>query len=248
MWVREVGRAVRGSAEQRTVLLLVCEDITERKRAEEQQSLLVAELDHRVKNVLAGVAVVAMRTGERSGSTRDFIDTLNHRLQSMAEAHALLSRNRWQGVSLADLVHQELAPFVTVGNTVVEGPHVELTAAATQAMAMVLHELATNAAKYGALSTPQGRVSVRWEWRSNGRVPASLKLEWHEQGGPVVTVPAQAGYGASVIGDLVPYELGGAVELKFAPDGVHCIVVIPDEQARHRDDVAHASTGLAAVR
>jgi PAS domain S-box-containing protein len=248
MWVREVGRAVRDSAERRTVLLLVCEDITERKRAEEQQSLLVAELDHRVKNVLAGVAVVAMRTGERSGSTRDFIETLNHRLQSMAEAHALLSRNRWQGVSLAELVDQELAPFVAAGNTVVEGPHVELTAAATQAMAMVLHELATNAAKYGALSTPQGRVSVRWEWRSIGRVPAGLKLEWHEQGGPVVTIPARAGYGTSVIGDLIPYELGGAVELKFAPDGVRCIVIIPDEQARHRDDVAHASTGLPAVR
>jgi two-component sensor histidine kinase len=166
----------------------------------------------------------------------------------MAEAHALLSRNRWQDVSLADLIGQELAPYAAAGNTVVEGPHVALTAAATQALAMVLHELATNAAKYGALSTPQGRVSVRWEWRSNGRLPASLKLEWHEQGGPVVTVPAQAGYGTSVIRDLIPYELGGTVDLKFAPDGVRCIVVIPEEQARHRDDVAHASTGLAAVR
>jgi PAS domain S-box-containing protein len=181
MWVREVARAV--PAGQQAVLLVVCEDITERKRAEEQQSLLVAELDHRVKNVLASVAVVAMRTGERSGSTRHFIETLNHRLQSMAEAHALLSRNRWQDVSLAELVGQELAPYAAAGNTDVEGPHVPLTAVATQAFAMVLHELATNAAKYGALSTPQGRVSVRWERRSNGRLPASLKLEWHEQGG-----------------------------------------------------------------
>jgi two-component sensor histidine kinase len=239
MWVREVAQAV--PAGQQSVLLVVCEDITERKRAEAQQSQLVAELDHRVKNVLASVAVVAMRTGERSGSTRDFIETLNHRLQSMAEAHALLSRNRWQGVSLVDLVGQALAPYAAAGNTVVEGPHVALTAAATQALAMVLHELATNAAKYGALSTPQGRVSVRWEWQSNGRVPASLKLEWHEQGGPVVTVPAQAGYGTSVIRDLIPYELAGTVELKFAPDGVRCIVVVPDEQARHRDDT---SSGL----
>jgi PAS domain S-box-containing protein len=242
VWVREVARAV--PAGQQAVLLIVCEDITERKRAEEQQSLLVAELDHRVKNVLAGVAVVAMRTGERSGSKRDFIETLNHRLQSMAEAHALLSRNRWQGVSLADLVGQELAPFATAGNTDVEGPHVALTPVATQALAMVLHELATNAAKYGALSAPKGRVSVRWEWCQ----PASLKLEWHEQGGPVVTVPAQAGYGTSVIRDLIPYELGGTIELKFARDGVRCIVVIPDEQARHQHDVAHPPAGLAAVR
>jgi two-component sensor histidine kinase len=79
-------------------------------------------------------------------------------------------------------------------------------------------------------------------------VPASLKLEWHEQGGPVVTVPVQAGYGTSVIRDLIPYEVGGTVEVKFAPDGVRCIVVIPDEHARHQDDVAHASSGLAAVR
>jgi two-component sensor histidine kinase len=117
---------------------------------------------------------------------------------------------------------------------------------ATQALAVVLHELATNAAKYGALSTPQGRVSVRWEWRANGGVPESLQLEWHEQGGPVVEVPEQAGFGSSVICDLIPYELGGTVELKFAPDGVRCIVIIPYEQAHYRDDVA--STGLPALR
>ena len=206
-------------------------DITERKRAEEQQSLLVAELDHRVKNVLASVAAVAKRTGDRSGSTQDFIAALDRRLRSMADAHALLSRSRWQGVSLADLVGQELAPYAAAGNTVMEGPHVVLTAAATQSIAMVLHELATNAAKYGALSTPQGRVSVKWEWRSNGRAPASLKLEWHEQGGPVVTVPQQPGYGTSVICDLIPYELRGTVEIDFASDGVRCLVVIPGEDA-----------------
>jgi PAS domain S-box-containing protein len=232
MWVREVARAV--PAGQRSLLLVVCEDITKRKRAEEQQRLLVAELDHRVKNVLASVAAVAMRTGERSGSTRDFIDTLNQRIHSMAEAHALLSRSRWQGVSLADVVNQELAPFAAAGSVVVAGPQVALTAVATQALAMVLHELATNAAKYGALSTPQGRVSVLWEWRLNGRAPASLKLEWHEQGGPAITTPTGAGYGTSVIRDLIPYELGGTVELEFASGGVRCIVVIPDEHARQR--------------
>jgi two-component sensor histidine kinase len=204
---------------------------TGRKRAEEQQSLLVAELDHRVKNVLASVAVVARRTGERSGTTADFIEALDHRLQSMADAHALLSRTRWQGVSLADLVGQELAPFASSENTVVEGPSVCLKAAATQAMATVLHELATNAAKYGALSTHLGRVSVRWGWQSNGRAPATLRLEWHEQGGPIVGAPDQAGYGTSVIRDLIPYELGGTVDLVFAPDGVRCAVTIPAEHA-----------------
>lgn len=180
-----------------------------------------------MKNVLASVIVVAKRTSERSGSTSDFIEVLDHRLQAMANAHALLSRNRWQGVSLADLVGQALAPFATAKNTMVEGPHVMLTAAATQAIAMVLHELSTNAAKYGALSTPRGRVSVCWEWRLNGQAPATLWLGWQEQDGPIVAAPALPGYGTSIICDLIPYELGGTVELKFAADGVHCVVGIP---------------------
>jgi PAS domain S-box-containing protein len=229
VWVREVARAVRGSAEQRTVLLIVCEDITERKRAESQQNLLVAELDHRVKNVLASVAVVAHRTAERSGSTSDFIEALDDRLQSMAEAHSLLSRNRWQGVSLANVINQELAPFATSSNTMVEGPDVSLTAAATQAIAMVLHELTTNAAKYGALSSPQGLVSVRWSWQAYGCTPAMLELAWHERGGPIVAISDQTGYGTSVIRDLIPYELGGQVSLVFAREGVCCRIGVPPD-------------------
>ena len=206
-------------------------DVTERKRAEEQKSLLIAELDHRVKNVLANVAVVAKRTSERSDSMDDLIDALEHRLRSMGEAHALLSRSRWQGVSLADLIAQELAPYVGAGNTVVEGPYVGLTAAATQAIAMVLHELATNAAKYGALSTPQGQVSVRWDVRSNGVIPSTLTLEWNERGGPAATVPAPTGYGTSVIRNLIPYELGGTVDHAFSTDGACCTITIPAEHA-----------------
>ena len=200
-------------------------DVTERKRAEEHQGLLVAELDHRVKNVLASVAVIARRTSEHSGSMVDFIETLDGRIQSMADTHDLLSRNRWQNVDLADLVRRELAPYATTGNTVVEGPHVGLPAATTQTMATVLHELATNAAKYGALSTPQGRVSVRWHRSSNGGVPARLRLEWREDGGPAVTAPTP-GYGTSVIRDLIPYELDGTVELEFRPYGACCIIEI----------------------
>jgi two-component sensor histidine kinase len=222
---------VRVRAGEETVVLIVCEEITERKRAEEQQSMLVAELDHRVKNVLASVAVVAERTSERSGSTRDFIEALNHRLQSMAEAHSLLSRSRWQGVSLADLVSQELDPYATVGNTIIEGPHVGLSATATQALAMVLHELTTNAAKYGALSTPQGRVSVRWHRISDGGVSTRLRLTWQEEGSPAVSSTARPGYGTSVIRNLIPYELGGAVNLDFSAGGVCCIIEFAVESA-----------------
>jgi PAS domain S-box-containing protein len=201
-------------------------DVTERKRAEEHQGLLIAELDHRVKNVLASVAVIAKRTSERSASNDEFIDAFDRRIQSMAETQALLSRSRWRGVSLADLVRRELAPYASGGNTLVKGPYVGLTAAATQAMAMVLHELTTNAAKYGALSTPQGCVLVRWHRASNGGDPTQLRLEWRESGGPAVTVPAQPSYGTSVIRDLIPYELGGTVEIDFAAGGVGCTIEI----------------------
>jgi two-component sensor histidine kinase len=114
-------------------------------------------------------------------------------------------------------------------------------------MAMVLHELATNAAKYGALSTRQGRVSVWWDWKSDLGSAGTLRLEWHEQGGPVVNVAARPGYGVSVIRDLIPYELSGTVELEFAADGVRCAVDIPGEHIGCTDRAA-PRTELAAVQ
>ena len=143
-------------------------DIAAARRAEEQQNLLIAELDHRVKNVLARVVVVAQRSRESSGSIDQFLDVLDGRIQSMANTHALLSRGRWKGVYLADLVRRELEPCIGACEATVEGPDVLLPEDATQALAMVLHELVTNSAKYGALSTPRGRVCVHWGCRSNG--------------------------------------------------------------------------------
>ena len=207
-------------------------DITERKRSEERQDLLIAELDHRVKNVLATVAAVVRDTSEHSTSMGDFVNTLDHRIRSMAEAHALLSKSRWVSVSLADLVRQELAPYATAGNTMVEGPFVGLPPAAMQTMAMVLHELATNAAKYGAFAVPQGRVSVRWDLRTSENGPEQLRLQWRESDGPAVTAPAQPGYGTSAICELIPYELGGMVDLEFRENGVTCDIEIALEVAR----------------
>ena len=234
VWLEETAKAEFDAAGHYVRLKGLTRDVTERKRAEEHQNLLIAELDHRVKNVLANVAAVAMRTREGSGSMDEFVAALDGRIKSMADAHALLSRSRWQGVSLTDLVRQELAPYATVGNTTVEGPDVVLTTEATQTVAMVLHELATNAAKYGALSTPQGRVSVHWDRRSTASARATLRLEWHEQGGPAVAAPAQTGYGTSVIRELIPYELGGTAELEFAADGVCCTIEITVDSDRVR--------------
>ena len=159
-------------------------DITERKRVEEQQRKLVAELDHRVKNVLATVQAVAAHTMDASSSMEHFVAALDGRIRSMGSTHELLSHRRWLGIPLAELVQRELAPYTTGANTEIGGPEVMLSAEAGQTMGMVLHELVTNAAKYGALSAPSGRVSIRWRlpltaapaigWSSNGGRPADL--------------------------------------------------------------------------
>ena len=153
--------------------------------------------------------------------------TLDRRMQSMAATHELLSRSRWQGVSLRELVQREIAPYAAHGNTCVKGPDVMLGAEAAQTTALVLHELTTNAAKYGALSQREGLVSVRWNRAPNGQRPAPLAIEWLEAGGPVVEVPRNSGYGTSVITELVPYELGGTARLLFDPEGIRCRLEIP---------------------
>src|SRR5262249_19799936 len=167
LWVRESARAVRDT-DGRSVSLIVCEDITERKELEDHKSTLISELDHRVKNVLALVSAVATRTRETSSSMADFVTALDGRIKSMATTHELLSYSRWRGIPLADLIRRELAPYVAVNTTLIDGPDVVLRVELGQTLAMVFHELATNAAKFGAISVTAGRVSVRWRFIRNG--------------------------------------------------------------------------------
>jgi PAS domain S-box-containing protein len=202
-------------------------DVTERKRAEQHQRALNAELDHRVKNVLATVSAIIAQTQEVSSSRVDFAARLNSRINSLARTHELLSEGNWRGVSLAEIIRREFAPYAR-GNTEERGPSVTLKAEATHAVAIVLHELTTNSAKYGALSSRSGRVAVRWWWLQNGS-HARLAIEWQETGGPPVLAPSQSGYGTSVIRELIPFELGGAVQLAFAPEGTRCRLEIPGE-------------------
>jgi PAS domain S-box-containing protein len=204
-------------------------DITERKGVEEHQRTLLAELDHRVKNALATVSAVVSHTRQGSRSVADFVAALDGRIRSMATTHELLSSRRWHGVSLTDLVRRELAPYTTRTNTGIGGPEVTLSARAGQAVSTVLHELATNAAKHGAFSVPDGRVFVRWHSEPNGRADARIGIEWQETGGPAVWAPDTSGYGMEVIRDLIPYELGGTVDLAFARDGLRCRLEIPAE-------------------
>jgi PAS domain S-box-containing protein len=207
-------------------------DVTERRRADEHKNVLIAELDHRVKNVLACVAAIAQQSRECSKSADHFLEVLNGRIISLAGAHALLSRSRWEGVSVGELVRSELARCTNEGHHLIEGPDIVLAAEATQPLAMVLHELTTNATKYGALSSRCGRVSVQWGRQTDSNAQACLALEWRETGGPAIVDHIPSGYGSSVIRDLIPYELGGSVDYVLAPEGVRCRVELPGKWLR----------------
>ncbi len=221
-------------------------DTTERKRSEDHQRALNAELDHRVKNVLATVSAIITQTPKADNSLADFVTGFGNRIKSLAETHELLSHNRWHGVSLEEIVRCELKPYAT-GNAAIGGPRVILRAEAAQAVAMVLHELATNAGKYGAFSNQGGRLSLRWRWLRNGK-QGRLAIEWQELGGPTVLVPEQSGYGTSVIRELIPFELGGTADLDFSPDGLRCRLEIPADWIRRAGRATNASCRLDAAR
>jgi len=187
----------------------------------------VAELDHRVKNTLARISAVAQYTREGSHSVNEFVHALNDRIQSMADTHALLSQSHWHGVSLAELMHRQLAPYTTSTNTAINGPDITLSAEAAQAVGMVLHELVTNAVKHGALSNPRGRVSVSWDHRPAQNESGLLAIAWRETGGPPPAAPSSSSYGTNLIRGLIPRELGGAVDLAFQPEGVVCDIYVP---------------------
>jgi PAS domain S-box-containing protein len=226
VWLEETSRAEFDKSGRFVRLKGLTRDITRRKQAEKRQDLLITELDHRVKNVLARVAAVVMHTRRRCETMDEFVKALQGRIQSMSAAHSLLSQSRWSDVGFADLIRHQLAPYTTDANTMIGGPEVMLTSAETQAVAMVIHELVTNAAKHGALSCPDGNVSVNWH-RTVTDVAAILTITWRELGGPLIKAPVRSGYGSSLIRNLIPHELGGTIDLTFPSDGACCKIEIP---------------------
>ncbi len=229
VWLEETSKAEFDTTGRVVRLKGLTRDITRRKQSEKRQDLLIAELDHRVKNVLARVAAVITHTHRHCGTIDEFVKALHGRIQSMAAAHSLLSQSRWSGVGLTDLIRHQLAPYTTDANTTISGPDIMLTSGETQALAMVIHELVTNAAKHGALSNPDGSVSVSWH-RTGGDAAAVMTIIWRELGGPPIKAPVRTGYGSSLIRDLIPHELGGAVDLTFPSDGACCKIEIPLER------------------
>lgn len=203
-------------------------DITARKRAEEMQQALIHELNHRVKNSLATVQSIAAQTFRVASDPAEFQEKFQGRLLALSKAHDLLTRDSWTGLRIDDLFDAELGPYAISGPERIrrEGPEVALPPPIALSLGMVLHELATNAAKYGALSCGSGCVDLQWD--VEGEMPdAHLRLSWQESGGPAVAVPAARGFGTRFIERGITNDLGGEVELAFEPAGVHCRMRFP---------------------
>jgi two-component sensor histidine kinase len=201
-------------------------DITERKPAEERQQLLMAELNHRLRNILARMSLIVEHSRRKADSVDALAAAITGRLDALARAHARFNESNFRGARLKELMEDELAPYRSRANVSVEGSDLPLNREAAQALAMVLHELVTNAVKYGALSAANGRVVVRWQVA--GEISsAQLNLVWREIDGPPIVTPTRRGFGTRLIGDVVRHELGGRVELSLPPTGVRCEIEVP---------------------
>ena len=218
-WVMTAGTPLTNQAGKVVRIVGVTQDITDQRAAETQRETLVAELDHRVKNVLASVQSLALQSARKAPSIDTFLKTFAGRLKAMASAHTLLTATRWRGAAIQHIVNAELGGLAP-GQTRWEGPEILLTARATNALALALHELASNAVKYGALSSDFGRVDVSWRTTEDG----GFRLHWVESGGPLVVSPQREGFGSTLLQKVTGRELGGEVVVDYLATGVRAIL------------------------
>ncbi len=204
-------------------------DISPQKRAEEQQKLLIDELNHRVKNTLTTVQSIARQTARGAPSLEAFNSKFEARLMALSSAHEFLSKRKWEGVSLHDILARELGSHAAGAPERVrlDGPLLTLTPRAAVALSMVFHELGTNAERHGALSQPGGRVQVSWKLRRAHAEPAALVLTWRELGGPSVATPEHTGFGARMVERTIEGELEGQCDVRFLRKGVRCDITMP---------------------
>ena len=215
-WVRADG-AVSFEQGVATRLVGTTADVTARKVMEEQIQVLIGEVNHRTRNLLSVVQAIARNTGQ--GDPDTFLERFDKRIAALAANQELLISTGWRGVDLAALLRSQLAHFHELLDTRIRisGPDVQLTAAAAQTLGMAFHELATNAAKYGALSNPTGTVTIQWQL--TGPEDHGLAVEWRERGGPPVRPPSRTGFGSTVIGRAAESGLQGKVTMDYAPEG-----------------------------
>lgn len=218
-----------------TIVGLICAsvDVTERKEGEAHLRLLLRELTHRSKNLLAVIQAMARQTARHAGSIEGFLNQFGARLQALAASHDLLVRESWYGASLTELIRSQLAAYFEPdsGQVTVRGDDVALKPEAAQNLGLALHEMAVNAARFGALSMPDGHVSVVWQWRS-GKAGESdaLDIVWQEQFGPIVKPRRKKGFGTMVIEGNLSRALNADVKMLFEPTGFQCHIALPANQ------------------
>lgn len=219
-----------GPGGQHRGFLKIMRDRTEAWREQERRAVLLKELDHRVKNALAVVQSVAMQSLRYAPTPVAFQEALVARLAALARSHNLLTQGTWQSASLRDIVGQTLAAHADPGRDGrlrVQGPPIRLTPTAAITLNLAFHELATNAAKYGALSTPDGGVDVAWRIDKSVRAAPIIEVLWRERGGPPVQPPKARGFGTRLIERGLGREFGAEVHLNFEPAGVQCVIHLP---------------------
>jgi len=229
IWLSVRSSPVRDADHKLLYLVRVVQDITERKASEQRQKLLMDELNHRVKNTLATVQSLASQTARAARTPAAFRERFEGRLIALSKAHDQLTDHHWESADLRELLSGNLAPYAGVGSerVILRGEDIVLRPRAVLTLAMAVHELTTNAAKYGALSIPGGRIEIHWQPVRGDNGHSMLRIEWIEQGGPPVTPPDQRGFGSRLIEGSIAAELGGKVHLAFAPQGLRCEIVIP---------------------
>jgi PAS domain S-box-containing protein len=213
------------SREGQRLVIAIMRDITERKQAEETQRLLIDELNHRVKNTLATVQAMAEQTLLKARDPSHFVESFRGRLQALSRAHNLLTQKTWTGVDLESLIREQA---IVGGGQILNcsGPKLQLKPRAAVHLGLALHELGTNARKYGALKVPEGRLSVTWRVKPSG-ADDGLELQWVESGGPAVSRPTGQGFGTLLIERGLKHSLGGEARMTFAPTGLICELHVP---------------------
>lgn len=234
-WSMLAGRSIGGEAEGAHGFTGINLDISARKMAEDRLVTLLYELDHRAKNLLAVVQSVMHLT--RAETLAEFRTAVDGRLRALRTAHSLLSESRWQAVDLGRIIAEETGPFAggPEGRLRIGGPSALLPPAIAQALALVIHELATNSTKYGALSTPHGSLSIAWD-----KTPDLLRLEWVESGGPPVAAPSRHGFGTKLIAATINDQLKGEAGFDWRADGLRCILTVPMHAASRSRAMAAA--------
>jgi len=221
-----------------TISTVILRDITEREANEEARLLLAREVDHRAKNALAVVQAVVSLT--RAPTKEAFVTAVRGRISALGRAHSLLAQNRWQGGDLTQIIADETAPYLAPGQINIDAPPVVVAPDAVQPLSLLIHELATNAVKYGALSSNHGHVGVRVRILDD----ETLELCWRETGGPAVQAPTISGFGSTLVTQVIGRQLGGAIAIDWLPQGLQLTTTLPP--TAYRRDFTPAN-GVAAL-